>query len=265
MQGTVRPPVKFERPPIVEVTCGVIFALPKPLRTAHVGLYWSRIKNEFPRTEDADTLAPTFENPEPGGVTQIMQWEFVQLAPLRRTWLVNEPGDRLIQIQEDRFHYNWKRAEQKPGYPSYQDVIAGFHSQWSDFSRFLGEEELGEPVVRQLEMTYFNIFPSESDYLVDHQRSGAQTRYLPRPESVNLRSVYFVDVLRGRLHATAQTARDVQTGEKVIRLEITARGLPKEVTSASCREWFDAAHDWITHGFADMTTEQAHSIWGRTS
>ena len=28
--------------------------------------------------------------------------------------------------------------------------------------------------------------------------------------------------------------------------------------------WFDTAHEWIVRGFTDLTTDEAHKLWGRT-
>ena len=54
-------PVKFDRPPVVEVACGILFGTTVPLRAAHIGLYWQRIRNEFPRIEEAPPLSPVIE------------------------------------------------------------------------------------------------------------------------------------------------------------------------------------------------------------
>lgn len=46
-----RPPVKFDRPPVVEVVCGILFSTERLFRTAHVGLFWDKVRSEFPRIE----------------------------------------------------------------------------------------------------------------------------------------------------------------------------------------------------------------------
>jgi uncharacterized protein (TIGR04255 family) len=51
-------PVKFDRPPVAEVACGILFGTTVPLRAAHIGLYWQRIRDEFPRIEEAPPLSP---------------------------------------------------------------------------------------------------------------------------------------------------------------------------------------------------------------
>jgi uncharacterized protein (TIGR04255 family) len=265
MANSVRAPVKFDRPPVLEVACGIAFALPKPLKTAHIGLYWSRVADQFPRCEDAQPIAMVVEGPDaPDSTGYDIQFEAVTLPPLRRVWLLNEPGTHLLQIQEDRFLFNWKRTEQEVTYPSYVTVIAGFREQWASFQEFLVAEGVGAAVPRQLEMTYFNML-SGPKVLRDYARDVTPERFLGEPDAVNWRSVFSLPEGCGRLHVNAATARHAVSGSKGIRLEITARGLPRDTSESSCGAWFDLAHEWITRGFADVTTEDAHKEWGRTA
>jgi len=262
-----RPPVKFDKPPVVEVACGVFFFLPKPLKSAHVGLYWSRVSTEFPRCDDAQPIAPVFENPGAADSLELsFQLEPVALPPLRRAWLINEPGTHLLQIQQDRFLFNWKRVDESPAYPSYAQVIADFRVQWRRFKDFLAEQELGEPSVTQLEMTYFNFVPgNKQSVLRDHVRDAASGRYLPLPDAVAIKHMYSMPDGNGRLHVSAGSARQTTTGVLGTRIEMTARGLPRDTSNEGCDKWFDLAHEWITHGFADITTDSAHVTWGRTA
>lgn len=262
-----RPPVKFDKPPVVEVACGVSFDLPKPLKSAHVGLYWSHVSTEFPRCDDAQPIAPVFENLGASDPLEFgFQLESVALPPLRRAWLINEPGTHLLQIQQDRFLFNWKRVDESPAYPSYAQVIADFRNQWRRFKDFLAEQELGEPSVTQLEMTYFNFVPgNDRAVLRDHVRDPAPGRFLPAPEAVGVKHLYSLPGSNGRLHVSAASARQATTGVVGTRIEMTARGLPRDTSYEGCDRWFDLAHQWITHGFADITTDSAHTTWGRTA
>lgn len=265
MQRSGREPVQFDRPPVLEVACGVSFSLPKPLKTAHIGSYWSRVSQDFPRWDDAAPIANIVEGPGAPDSTDInLQFEQFAMPPLRRAWLINDPGTHLLQLQEDRFLFNWKRTAQGNAYPSYKNVIAGFRSYWAGFKTFLADEGIGDPVPKQLEMTYFNILPG-AHYLRDHLRDAKSDRFLADPDAVNWRSVFTLPDSCGRLHITAASARNATTGEKVIRLDLLARGLPKDPSEKSCEAWFDLAHEWITQGFADVTTSEAHREWGRTA
>lgn len=262
MSATTRTPVKFEKPPVVEVSCGVTFRLEHSLKSGHVGLYWSRVKDEFPRCEDAAPIAALFETTE-GAPT--VTYQVLELPELRRTWLLNSAGTHLLQLQEDRFIFNWKRNNLEARYPSYDSVIANFWKQWHQYRDFLVEQGLGAPVAVQLELTYFNALIGSPHFLCDHRRQVDAERFLPNSEAINYRDQFLLPDNCGRLHVSAASARQVQTGESVLRLDLTARGLPKEASEQSCRQWFDLAHEWITQGFADLTTSEAHELWGRTA
>lgn len=259
-------PVQFDRPPVIEVACGVAFTLPKPLKSAHIGLYWSRIRSEFPRCDDASPIAMILEGQgTPDSIDFSVQVEPVALPPLRRAWLINAAGTHLLQLQEDRFLFNWKRTGENSSYPSYKEVAAGFREQWSRYKEFLALEGLGTPTPVQLEMTYFNFWPSGTAWLRDYQRDETQARFLEAPAAVDWKVVHNLPDSRGRLHISAASARLAASNEKGVRLDLTARGLPKDSSDRSCEQWFDLAHEWITQGFADITTGEAHKAWGRTS
>jgi uncharacterized protein (TIGR04255 family) len=200
-----------------------------------------------------------------GGRGSNIRVELLELPELRRTWLLNAEGTHLIQLQEDRFIFNWKRTEDDAAYPSYQNVIQGFRTQWANYERFLVEQGLGEPTPVQLDLTYFNMLVGLPSYFKDHVRVIAEDRFLPEPEAINWRSQFPLPNGAGRLHVTAISSRHLGSGRTGIRLDLTARGLPKDVSAAGCEAWFTMAHEWITQGFTDLTTPEAHIHWGRTA
>jgi len=266
----MRTPVKFDRPPVVEVACGVLFANKTPIQTAHVGAFWARVKSTFPRVEDAPPL-PTILEEQGNAITEI-EWNV--LPPLRRAWLVSGDGRHLIQIQQDRFLFNWKRSLDEDLYPSYDTVIKEFEKHLSSFLSFLDDVGVGRPSYRQFELTYVNHITAKNglesvslnDLFVDHKISSSSQRFLPQPEGFNWATSYPLPDDAGRLHIVAQSAVNTSTEEKIIRLDLVARGIPSDASEAGRRPWFDMAHEWITHGFADVTSSVLHNeIWKRTS
>lgn len=263
--------VKFERPPVVEVVCGVQFSTKVPLIAAHVGAFWQSIRKDFPRAEQVDPLMAVIEQPISsllGGVEQSPM--FLESAQVR-TWLLAEDGRALIQIQNDRFLYNWKRAEDDDTYPSYDAVIAKFEEYLAAFLKFLDAEKIGQPEYRQFELTYVNIIPPEggldlvgnSAMLVDHIRDNAPGRFLPEPEMFKWNTSYLMPNDYGRLHIVAMPAYRRTDQARVFKLELTARGIPS--SDPNMRAWFDVAHEWITSGFADATSPKVQKeIWRRT-
>jgi uncharacterized protein (TIGR04255 family) len=263
------PPVQFDRPPVAEVACGVMFA-PLGFKTVHVGLLWQRFQAAFPRVEEAPPIAKVIENPANAFGEQQIELNFQGLPEMRRSWFLDKSGGALIQVQEDRFLFNWKRVEVTDPYPSYDKVIAEFEKHLAVFVSFLKETGLGAPNFRQFELTYINLIGDQnglrevrnSNALSDHNRQ-TESRFLPEPESFNWMTHYLLPNNWGRLHITAQTAALIKTREKVLRLEFCARGHPSDQGEGGRRAWFDTAHEWITHGFADSTVPALHKIWQR--
>lgn len=258
-------PVKFAAPPVAEVACGVMFEpLPK-FCAAHVGLFWEKLRTQFPRIEEVAPIESRIEQPS-SQLTQI-HLAFAETPPMRRTWLLNEDGSNLIQIQEDRFLFNWKRTDLSGEYPSYETVIAHFRSYLEQFQNFLREADIGDMQFRQYELTYINLIShstvAPTEVLIDHQRNQSEGRFLPEPEGYSWNTSYLLPEGGGRLHIAARSAVVINTNDKVMRLELVARGFQEP---AKRNQWFDLAHQWITFGFADSTSKTLHeTLWRRMS
>jgi uncharacterized protein (TIGR04255 family) len=158
-------------------------------------------------------------------------------APLPRSWFRSADGHGLIQLQRDRFVYNWKRETPEDGpYPSYDVVVVEFERRWAQFGEFVAREKLGELVPRQFELIYVNIIPRDDaplgdPILIDHARSRSGSRFLPEPENFNWQTSYPLPEQNGRLHMTTNTVREKTTGKPCIRLDMTARGVNDEATT----------------------------------
>jgi uncharacterized protein (TIGR04255 family) len=268
----MRAPVKFTRPPVIEVACGVLFSAAQPLVTGHVGAFWESVRSEFPRLQDAPPLANVVEG---SGAFPEIAIDFLNLPPLRRTWMLNTSGCNLIQLQQDRFLFNWKKAAEQESYPNFSVVYSEFERHLSHFLDFCQKSGVGPVAMRQFELAYVNHISkadmgtdvSPGSVLVDHVPAKQDGRFLPEPEGFNWTTGYQLPEGLGRLHIIAQTAINLPSQEKLIRLDLTARGIGSDTSAVGRRHWFDVAHDWITHGFADVTSPRLHDsrAWGRTS
>lgn len=255
----------FATPPVVEVVCGAAFTTLRALRIPHFGVFWNKFREQFPRVQEAPPLAP----PSAGEI----EIEISQIPPLPRVWFLNEDESALIQIQKDRFTYNWKRQKTADVYPSYKTIYPQFVSWISKFGNFLTENSLGDLQFRQFELTYVNHIPMASldgfvtratDTLVDHKRDPRADRFLPEPTNFSWNTEYALPNDTGRFYIAAQSARTITNGQPLIRLDISVRGIGQNASISGMKSWFDVAHEWIIHGFVDVTDKRVQrEVWGR--
>ncbi|ARL86694.1 hypothetical protein BOC57_11285 [Burkholderia pseudomallei] len=241
-KGSGRAPIKFDRPPVYEVACGVTFSGTSPVTTAHVGAYWQQVREAFPIVEDAAPIQNVIEHTGSGGGTVPFFEFFSSLPPLRRAWLFSQDRRNLIQLQQDRFLFNWKRSSDGDAYPSYDVVIEQFLKHLEGFRSFCRGAGIGEFTFRQYELVYVNHISNSNGLqetgleglLVDHVRSSTPDRFLPEAEGANWTTRYLLPDGLGRLHVTAQTAITVPAQEEVVRLDLTARGMTPDSTGGIC-------------------------------
>ncbi len=249
--------VDFESPPVVEIVCGAVFEPVEDFRTAHIGLLWTNFVDDFPDTQDMLPL-------------QQRSGETITIDPRPRVWFVSEDEQRVIQVQRDRFHFNWRRPEGGPEYPRFEPVYASFSRHYQTFREFLA------PVVdvqaQEYELTYVNHIdlPDESTplgrILPELQHREKSEQYLPRPVGIQWAAEYELAHLQGRLRIVAKTGTKAIDGESqpILSLDLTFQGVPQQPGLEAMEEWFDGAHEAIVHGFVDLTSEEfQNNVWKR--
>ena len=151
-----QPLPKFDRPPVVETVLGVQFNRLADYSAAHAGWFWrenlgprfdvakeaSRLEDQFERFGDDVRWAP------PGGlfVRPVHQPDRIQI--------INGLDDRMVQIQDSRFIYNWRKRD--AGYPSYEKLKPEFLAKLTEFEAFTQARGLGKIEQNQWEVTYHN-------------------------------------------------------------------------------------------------------------
>jgi uncharacterized protein (TIGR04255 family) len=264
MSMTTRPPdlPDFEAPPVAEVVFAVRFKVAEPLRTFHIGLYRELVKAEFPEFQEHAPLPPE------GNLGLHLK---AGPPPLPRCWFVDESGNRLIQVQPDRFIHNWRKITGEEEYPRYEAIRGEFEKRWNGFGRFLEKENLGAPTVTECELAYVNQIPkgtcwSEPRGLVDvfsFLADEPTTAFLPSPVSLACSLRYELPGDRGSLHANLGPAVRAQDQAEIMRFDLTVRAPMGSAETEEVLQWFDVAREWIVRGFADLTSKKAHKYWRR--
>jgi uncharacterized protein (TIGR04255 family) len=252
--------VKFKNPPINELVIGVYFEREIPsLRSEHIGLYWSQVRQDFPNIQQQmPVTAP--------GQQLFMSFE---LNPMPRFWLEAQDGSTLTQIQRNAFLFNWRKKDTE--YPHFEAMKAAFYKNKKRFFKFLLEElNEAEPRVQLAELSYINLIESGEYWKGLEDTPKVIPRFsLPVPQEAKTESPDFHQITSQRLAAdltlntTVRSARSTQAPAKpVLIIEYRATGLLLDADALD--SWFNRAHDAIGHCFTEMTNRDIHEThWQR--
>ena len=268
---------EFSDPPVIEVVLSVQFAELRDYKAVHAGLLWSRLKTRgYSTFSEHGTLDDRFEvfGTQMSQAPEI-KFEALQGVPPLRVWYIGAAGNELIQVQPSRFLRNWRKIGEADEYPRYEAIRSRFFADVADFSSFLKAEGLGDIQPNQCEVTYINIIRHKGDaWARSHEifrgiaavTSEAAGERLPPLEGIQFISRYVLSEggeAIGRLFASCLPAVATDNGEKVLRLELTARGAPLRHDMEGVQRFFDFGREAIVRGFAALTTPELHSVWGR--
>lgn len=257
--------VDFENPPVSEVVCGVGFTKPDNFTSPYMGLFWSTVRDEFPVAEVKPPLPP------PGS-----EFNFIlsDTPPPPRYFLRTREGDELLQLQENRFLYNWLQTQRNPKYPRYKNVIKRFHKLRKQFEMFLQDHDLQQMAVRELRLTYVNhIMEGEGwNNLADvgkifpnFQLKQRGRRYLRGPTGWNFKTWFPVKDRNSRLQVTIRNgikkiAEDPE--QRLYVLDLTVIGDVVDPSQGELQRWFDMAREAIDLSFLDLTSSKIQNeIW----
>ena len=264
---------QFTKPPVTEV---VISADMEPINgwgIPFLGLYWARIRDEFPKYQVLPPAALEIERFDEKPPLPAAGISFELNAELNdaRCWYFTKEGTDLIQVQNNRFIQNWRKVTGEEAYPGYERLRPAFQRRYKGFLSFLNDEALPAPKVLQVEMSYINeIEPGEGwesardlDQLVAPWSGKFTEGFLPSPYGARLAASFEMPNNKGRLHVVILRAVRGRDGKEILQFRLVARVRPESSADDHVLAAIDVARDWIVRGFADWTTPKMHKIWGR--
>lgn len=267
---------EFDNPPVIEVVLGVQFEKLDSLGTPQLGYAWHAFRDRFPETEQQPPLDPVFEQFGPrAGRRPGVRLEFMAALPQPRLWLLNESGNELVQIQQDRFVRNWRKREDSDEYPRYRNLRELFRRDFEEFRGLVQREQWGEVVPNQCEVTYVNIIPAGEGWEHHGELEKVLTVFvahysddrLGTPEEASVNVQYILRDAEtepvGRLRVAAHPVFLVSDNRAAIRLTLTARGKPDGDGVDGAMGFLDRGHEAIVRGFASITTPEMHKLWER--
>lgn len=250
-----------------------MFAPVEGFTVGDVGLFWARVRDEFPICQAVDRLRPTIES---FGGELNFQITLSNEVEVPRAFFRNKNANELIQLQSDRFAYNWMRSENSE-YPRHKKTISRFWELFGRFETFLAERGLPEPKLQQCELINVNIAPLQEfggTYAsalkifslmqdvpiwpdrIELEAATIQTHYVIKNEE---------GAPIGRLHFEINPVRNAASGEDALRFDLIARGPSSPLDRRSAERFFSEARDYINTAFLRLTTDEARRAWGEKS
>lgn len=263
---------EFDTPPVSEVALSVEFSSLEKWTSNTAILYGKFLQKEYPNIEIQPTL--------PSGIEifgdEILQQKQIKIEALNpdgsRFWYLAEPPVWLIQLQKNRFVLNWRKVIGDEEYPRYIDAMRPrFEQEWGRFTDFINQQEIGNIDVLQCEVTYVNDILKGKGWenlpeglsLIAPLAGDSVNQFLPPQESFTISGTFLMPKNGGRLRFSAAQLFRTTDKKETIQMRITARGKLQASTSDHVLGWMDYGREWVVRGFTDLTTEKAHSIWGR--
>jgi uncharacterized protein (TIGR04255 family) len=266
----------FERPPVNEVVLAVQFASLVNLQSLYVGLFWEKIRKQYPKASEQPPLLPNFETfgVPPMGPRIFPPISIFGPPSQPRYWFESEDGVHLLQVQQDRIVHNWRKREIEQEYPRYESIRGLFETEVGQFAEFLAAEGLGEIRPNQCEVTYVNSIelPGEDNVPrqigritpfwgstpedgigLEFENAGVQARFIIRDAGAPI----------GRVHVQFAPGILMSQNRPIIRLDITVRGRPREESLADALRLIDEERILVVRTFAAVTTQEMWNLWGR--
>lgn len=259
----------FENPPVIETVLSVQFDTLQALSTVHFGLFWQKVRDRFPATQDHPALSPVIERPQDSTLVPRMRFEAMDSLVPQRLWLLNETNTEMIQLQNDRFIKNWRSMDGNRKYPRYAASIKpAFKQNFKEFQDFVATQGLGEVKINQCEVTYVNHIVAGEGWsgwedignVFTFWKDTPSQQYPGKAEDYSFRARYPIFGSNkewiGRLHVEIQPARRITDNKQMYAMSLTARGM-----CGKDFDFFDIGHESIVKSFKNLTTPNMHRIW----
>jgi uncharacterized protein (TIGR04255 family) len=255
--------MKFKFPPINELVIGVYFNTPLlNLRAEHIGLFWHRIRDAFPRANQAGPIVAQGE-----AFQAVLVPAPEEIYPLPRFWFSSADETMLVQLQRNAFLLNWRKRDQM--YPHYETVKREFDRVYGIFAEFVREIVRQDFAIEAAELTYINLAEAGEYW------SGVNdiARVIPtfRPVEIDIEGATLADASQSTawtvakdISVTAKLQTGTMTADKrpALVFELSAKCRLGAATKAEADAWFERAHEVTGRAFRGMTSPEIQaSVW----
>ncbi len=248
----------FQDPPINEIACGIQFDLIDWDFLSEHQIY-NEVKREFNTVEKHPPLAQAFDKLSKSATNTMNT-----LPPFFRYYFLNDNKDKLIQLQNGRYLFNWRKTpDRKNVYPHFSVVYKEFFENWKKVSAILSKKN-DKLKVNQFELTKVNHFFLD-DFGIDKgefyevMTIFKNSNLLKKSDVVDTRFAMPIPELNGHISVTSKTANRNKDKKDIIVMELTVRGL-NEIENIE--NWFLVSNNKINEIFLESITDKAKVKWG---
>jgi uncharacterized protein (TIGR04255 family) len=268
---------KYGAPPVVETVLGVQFGAIPGFTAAHAGCFWqTALANESDdwrnaTLKEAVRLEDRIENLGEGASFGRVALQLRSADESNRVQIISANQEHMIQVQDTRLIYNWRKRTEQGQYPTYDVLRPRFDIVYRRFADYVANFGFNSPEENQWEVTYDNHIPKKQ--LWNDMRDWSAllpSLYAPEPleqissglETMSGSWTYRLRPNSGRLYVQV---RHAQTPERVevLSLELTARGPIDDKRELTLDAGLSLGHDAIVSTFDRMTSASAHQHWDR--
>ena len=268
---TLQRKLDFARPPVEEVVLGVLFNPLDRLLAPHLGEIWQEFKRDgFVHILEQPPISHAVETFPVSG--QEAQLRIGHVPPLSRIWFIHETGTEIIQVQRDRFTFNWRKTEPAQVYPGFTAICGKFEAFYRRFGKVIKNMQIGEVTPLQYELTYIDqLRHGESWNTLDDIgkiytlfiHSSQTQSFWSGMEAVNFQASFPVADLHGRLHVSMGNRIKIPEQTQTLQTDFTVRGFPENAEDTMIT-WFKSARGHIRAKFVSMFSDDIQTrIWER--
>jgi uncharacterized protein (TIGR04255 family) len=264
-------PVNFKRPPVTEVVLAIQFEQ-KVIDLEVLAEFTARVKADFPGRAQRAPLPPMEEIDRQGSGPQF-SLELVSDFQMPRTWFTSADEQKILQLQDDRFVFNWQRPNPTgTDYPRYLQLREAFRERLAQLVESVHAADKEMPGTNFCEVTYVNQVPlgtGQGELRLTDVLAAVQApeySFLPEPDDQQYGARFPIAPEgdggpRGAMFVNAAPASRPD-GTPMYVMNLTSRLVPGGNDPDSA--WFalDLGREWIVRGFVELTTKEMHERWG---
>jgi uncharacterized protein (TIGR04255 family) len=248
---------KPARAPINEVVFATRFDAPE-FSVVHFGRFYDRIREQYPINSVQPGIArPT--GPEGGNMV-------FDVSAVPRLWFESDDGRLLVQLQQDRFIFNWRRRADDDRYPGFDALFAEWQRLWGAFMGLLAEVTTVKPKLEELALTYIDQI-ADLDTLTTPIfifREKEWRKDFPEPEiwSTQFRFAFPAENLK--LAVNARPSIRMTTQKPFTNFEMTIGAIETQAmdNEETVRAFFAAAHDKVHWAWNKLVRPEWLRAWG---